>query len=54
LQQHFIYRYGTHTAHEPASLFWCDAVMRLQFTHVHTRTFARKFLIGALLLGGVA
>jgi len=26
--------YDTHTAQEPGSLFWCDAVMGLQFTHV--------------------
>jgi len=32
---HF-YRYGTYTAEEPASLFWCDAVMSLQFTDVHS------------------
>jgi len=24
------------TAQEPASLFWCDAVMSLQFTYVHS------------------
>jgi len=32
----FIYRYGTHTAKTPASLFWCDAEMSLRFTHVHS------------------
>jgi len=38
---HF-YRYGTHSAEEPAcaeepaSLFWCDAMMSLQFTHGHS------------------
>jgi len=33
-----ICRYDTHTAQEPGSLFWCHAVMNLQFTHV--RSFA--------------
>jgi len=36
LQEHFVYRHGTHTAQEPVSLFWCDAVMSLQFIHVHS------------------
>jgi len=38
LQEHFICRYDTHKAQEPGSLFWCHAVLILQFTHV--RSFA--------------
>jgi len=30
------FQYGIHTAQKPASLFWCYAVMSLQFTHVYS------------------
>jgi len=36
LQLQFICRYDTDTAQEPGSLFWCHAMMRLQFTHVRS------------------
>ena len=36
--QWVICRHGIHTAQEPGSLFWCHAVMSLQFTHI--RSFA--------------
>jgi len=29
-----VYLLVGHTAQEPGSLFWCHAVMSLQFTHV--------------------
>ena len=31
-----VYRYGTHTAQQPASLFWCDAMKSFQFTCEHS------------------
>ena len=34
LQWQFICQYGTHTAQESSSLFWCHDVISLQFTHV--------------------
>jgi len=36
LQQQFICRYKAHAAQEPGPLFWCHAVLSLQFTHVHS------------------
>jgi len=36
LQSQFIWRYNTDTAQEPRSLFWCHAMMSLQFTHVYS------------------
>jgi len=30
------FQYYTHTAQDPGSQLWCDAVMSLQFTHVHS------------------
>jgi len=38
-----LYRCDTRTAQEPASLFWCDAVMSLKFTHV--RSFACRLTL---------
>ena len=34
MQWQFIFRYDSYIAQEPGSLFWCHAVMSLQFTHV--------------------
>jgi len=34
LQQQFVCRYGTSTTKESGSLFWCYAVMSLQFTEL--------------------
>jgi len=34
MHRQFVCRYDTHTAQEPGSLFWCQVVMSLQFTHV--------------------
>jgi len=37
LQCQFIFRYDTHTAQEPASLFWYHVVMScVRFTHAHS------------------
>jgi len=35
LHWQFIYRYGTHTAQESGSPYWCHAVMNLRFA-VHS------------------
>jgi len=31
-----VFRYDTHTARQPGSLFWCHAVVSLLFTRVHS------------------
>jgi len=36
LHWQFIFRYDTHTALKPGSLFWFHAVMSFHFTHVRS------------------
>ena len=47
MQWQFICRYDTDTAQEPGSLFWCHAMMSLQFAHV--RSFACRGRLQNLL-----
>jgi len=42
--------YDTHTAQQPSSLFWCHAVISLQFTRVHSQARSQVFSKGGLKL----
>jgi len=43
LQSQFIWQYDIDTAQEPRSLFWCHAMMSLQFIHVHSFACKGRF-----------
>jgi len=50
----FIYRYDTHTAREPGSLFWCSAVMRACATPFPAKIGCEAFVRIVLLLVFIA
>jgi len=47
----FICRDDTQTVQAPGSLFWCHAVMSLQFTHVRSFAYSLLFYCWSLLFG---